>query len=96
MKIIFKNTILILLFTVVSATVAPVIAKTQTKLSLETFIKQATKNDSAFESILIDQLTLKHRRDILLPDSDLIMDVKYQYNFLSESKFEQARSLNLT
>lgn len=97
MKIIFKNTIITLLFTVLSTTVAPVIAKTQATLSLETFIKQATKNDSAFESILIDQLTLKHRRDILLPDSDLIMDVKYQYKFnLNQNTSKPEASVSLS
>lgn len=97
MKSTLKNIIITLLFTVASTTVSPVIAKTQAKLSLETFIKQATKNDSAFESILIDQLTLKHRRDILLPDSDIIMDVKYQYNFyLNQNTSKPEASVSLS
>ena len=62
----------------------PTIAKAQNHkpiLSLNDFIKQATQKDVRFETILIDQLSLKHRRDVLLPDSDIIMDIKYQYNF---------------
>lgn len=73
-----------LLFITASAVVLPVLATTQTKrptLPLKEFIQQATQNDVTFETILIDQLALKHRRDILLPDSDVIMDVKYQHNF---------------
>lgn len=50
-------------------------------LALKDFIQQATKNDTRFEAILIDQLPLSHRRDALLPDSDVILSVKHQYNF---------------
>ncbi|MDH5517592.1 MAG: TolC family protein [Gammaproteobacteria bacterium] len=53
----------------------------QATLSLQSFIRQATAKDLAFESILLEQLPLQYRRDILLPASDVIMDVKYQHNF---------------
>lgn len=81
MNNIFKNTLSTLLFITVSTTMSPVIAATQPILSLKAFIQQASKNDVTFETILIDQLALKHRRDILLPDSDIIMDVKYKHNY---------------
>lgn len=74
----------ILLCMTVYTAINPTIAKAQNHkpiLSLNNFIQQATQKDVRFETILIDQLSLKHRRDILLPDSDIIMDVKYQHNF---------------
>lgn len=84
MKKIIRNTLITVLFITISTVVLPVLAATQTKrptLPLKEFIQLATQNDVTFETILIDQLSLKHRRDVLLPDSDVIMDVKYQYNF---------------
>jgi len=66
-------------------------------LTLKAFIEQATRNDLGFESILIDQLTLKHRRDILLPDSDIIMDVKTQYYFyLDQDRKNPETTLSLS
>ena len=59
---------------------SPIFAANQT-LTLNNFIQQAISNDVTFETILIDQLALKYRRDILLPTSDVIMNVKYQHNF---------------
>lgn len=80
-----RNTLTTLLLIAAWLSVSPVMATTtQTNLSaltLKDFIEQATRNDVTFETILIDQLALQYRRDILLPDSDVIMDVKYQYNF---------------
>lgn len=94
MKTIQQNILTSLLLIIVSTAISPAIAKQskQPTLSLEIFIKQATKNDSTFESILIDQLSLKHRRDILLPDSDIIMDVKYQYNFYLNQNSNKAEA----
>ena len=87
-----KNTqsiISILLCMTICTLITPAVAKTQNHkpiLSLNDFIQQATQKDVRFETILIDQLSLKHRRDILLPDSDIIMDVKYQHNFYINQK----------
>ena len=94
MKSILQNTITSLLLITVSSVISPVLAKQnkQPTLSLETFIKQATQKDTTFESILIDQLSLKHRRDTLLPDSDIIMDVKYQYNFYPTQNSNEAEA----
>jgi hypothetical protein len=50
-------------------------------LSMKSFIEQATLHDVAFETILIDQLPLPYRRTLLLPDSDILLDIKYQHQF---------------
>lgn len=50
-------------------------------LGLKQFIEKAAANDKQFEAILIEQLGLQYRRDLLLPDSDFIFDIKYQHNF---------------
>ena len=51
------------------------------KLALSDFIQKATVNDGTFEEILIDQLSLLYRREALLPDSDVIADIKLKHNF---------------
>ncbi len=100
MKTIINNTLATLLFITASTVVLPVMATTKIKhpiLPLKAFIQQATKNDVTFETILIDQLSLKHRRDILLPDSDVIMDVKYQYNFyLNQNRNKPEATISLS
>lgn len=66
-------------------------------LSLKDFIQQATQNDSTFEKILIDQFVLQYRRTILLPESDVFMNAKYQHNFYldqNRSNPEATISLN--
>ncbi|MDH5393312.1 MAG: TolC family protein [Gammaproteobacteria bacterium] len=66
-------------------------------LSLKRFIQQASLNDITFESILIDQLPLQYKRDTLLPDSDIFMDVKYQHNFyLDQDRDKPEASLSLS
>ena len=71
----------LLVFTTSSLSFFVSAAEIKPFLTLNNFIQQATRNDTTFETILIDQLPLIYRRDILLPDSDIIMDVKYQHNF---------------
>lgn len=81
----------------ISSPLALAATETTTALSLPEFIKQAAQNDTTFETILIDQLALQHRRDALLPDSDLIMDLKYQYNFyLDQDRNNPQASLSLS
>lgn len=92
MNTILRNTLTIVLWITTSSAV---LAVTQTKrptLALKEFIQQATINDVTFETILIDQLSLKYRRDILLPDSDVIMDVKYQHNFYLNQNSNKAEA----
>jgi outer membrane protein TolC len=98
-----KNTNIVLaLFLVAGLCLIPGISSAETKtglpkLSLKEFIQRATANDVTFETILIDQLPLAYRRDLLLPDSDVIMDVKYQYNFyLDQDRSNPETSISLS
>ncbi len=76
-----KNTVFTILIVGLNiANITTALSK-QATLSLESFIQQATQRDVNFEKILIDQLPLKYRRDLLLPSSDILLDVKYQHNF---------------
>lgn len=61
-------------------------------LTLTSFIERATRNDTNFERILIDQLALKYRRDVLLPDSDLIMDIKHKHHVYIEQGHDSAET----
>lgn len=66
-------------------------------LSLKKFIELAAINDKNFEAILLDQLALQHRRDLLLPDSDVIMDLKYQHHFyLDQDRDNPEASISLS
>ena len=86
---------LVSLLVIISST-SSLIAANQT-LTLNNFIQQAINNDLTFETILIDQLALKYRRDILLPDSDVIMNVKYQHNlYLNQNRDNPEASISLS
>jgi len=50
-------------------------------VSLEEFVRLAVKNDTVFEQILVDELKLAYRKDLLLPAGDLVASVKGQYDF---------------
>ena len=50
-------------------------------LPIEKFIELASRSDSMFEEILIDELSLQYRRDLKLPARDLVLDVKADYDF---------------
>lgn len=92
----------LMLFMTVWLGISPSMASAATKsslpkLTLKEFIQRATANDVTFERILIDQLPLKYRRDILLPDSDVILDVKYQHNFyLNQDRDNPEATLSLS
>jgi len=98
MKIILRTLLSCFLLNVVYHNAsAEVLKSQQPTLPLKDFIEQATRNDVAFEAILIDRLALKYRRDILLPDSDVIMDVKYQHNFyLNQNRSEPESTISLS
>ena len=49
-------------------------------LSLGEFIRSATRNDTVFEEILIDELTLKYRKDLELPARDIERGVAQRHN----------------
>ena len=66
-------------------------------LPLHEFLALAAKNDTVFESILIDRLPLQYRRDVLLPASDVILAIKQQYNFyLDQDRSNPETSLSLS
>lgn len=66
-------------------------------LPLREFIELATKNDPAFEAILIDHIAIQYRRDSLLPDRDLILDVKHTHHFyLDQDRNSPVSSLSLS
>jgi len=50
-------------------------------LTIEEFIKTATVKDTGFEEILIDELTLRYKKDLGLPAKDIVLSVKSQYEF---------------
>ncbi|MCA9408022.1 MAG: TolC family protein [Candidatus Omnitrophica bacterium] len=50
-------------------------------LSFGQFIARATADDTEFEQILIDELTLKYQKDLKLPAKDLVLSVKQQHEF---------------
>jgi len=68
-------------FSLATSAVAAIVKEKPRVLSLKAFIQLASANDGTFEEILIDQLPLRYRRDALLPDGDIIADIKYQHNF---------------
>jgi len=66
-------------------------------LPLQEFIELATKNDPAFEAILIDRMAIQYRRDSLLPDRDLVLDVKHTHHFyLDQDRNSPVTSLSLS
>lgn len=80
-----------------TSTVTAASKTTPPVLTLKSFIEQATKNDLTFETILIDQYPLEYRRALLLPDSDVIMDVKYQHHFyLDQDRSDPEAAISLS
>jgi len=95
MKKLTRTTFASLLLFFILSSIQPVFAAPT--LTLKEFIQQATLNDVTFESILIDQYALQYRRDILIPDSDVIMDVKYQHNFyINQDRNEPETTISLS
>ena len=59
-------------------------------ITIDEFIKLATKNDTEFEKILIDELPLQYRKDLNLPARDIILEVKALYDlYLSQDNREE-------
>lgn len=56
-------------------------------LSVEEFVRVAAENDTEFEEILIDELTLQYQKELRLPARDLVLSVKSGYAFI----FDQDR-----
>ncbi|MCG2712450.1 MAG: TolC family protein [Candidatus Omnitrophica bacterium] len=62
---------------------------TEHVLGIEEFIELAAKNDTEFEAILIEELTLQYRKDLKLPARDLVLDVKADYDFFVSQDREE-------
>ena len=56
--------------------------ETGRELGMEEFIRLAARNDTVFEEILIDQLILQYRRDLLMPAGDFVLSAKYEHDFV--------------
>ncbi|MDH5179306.1 MAG: TolC family protein [Gammaproteobacteria bacterium] len=70
---------------------------TPVELTLKSFIQRATQTDVVFEAILADQMAIQYRRDALLPDSDIILSLKHQYNFyIDQDRGNPEASLSLS
>lgn len=65
-------------------------------LSVKEFVELATANDTVFDEILIDELTLRYRKELVLPARDIVLSVKAEYAlFLGQSRSEPAVTLSL-
>lgn len=66
-------------------------------VTVDEFIAEAVKKDTAFESILVDELKLKYGRTLALPARDLIVSLKGQYDlYESQNRDEGSYSLSLS
>ncbi len=67
------------------------------RLSIEEFVELASANDTVFDEILIDELKLRYRRELVLPAKDIILTVKAQYDlFLGRGREEPEVKLSLS
>jgi len=58
-------------------------------LPIEEFIVLATRNDTYFEEVLIDEMKLQYHKALYLPAGDIVLSVKSQYNFLLSNDKEK-------
>jgi len=67
------------------------------EISLEEFIQEACKNDTLFQKILIDRLSLKYQKAIEIPAADLVLSATNRYRtFLRTKESEVDNSLSLS
>jgi outer membrane protein TolC len=67
------------------------------RLSIEEFVTLVTANDTVFDEILIDELKLRYRRELVLPAKEIILSVKAQYDlFLGQGREEPDMKLSLS
>jgi len=65
-------------------------------LAIEEFMEIATKKDTYFEEILIDELKLAYEKDLKLPADDLVLEVKGEYEFiLNQNRQEPGSTVSL-
>ena len=65
-------------------------------LPLQQFISKAAQNDTGFEAILLDRMPLGYRRDSLLPERDLMLEIKQQMVFFEGGRRDAATSIALS
>ena len=66
-------------------------------LSYQRFVQLATENDSEFEEILVDELTLQYQKKLRLPAKDLVLSVKSQYEmFLDQDRSSPDTTVGLS
>ncbi|MFH1063114.1 MAG: TolC family protein [Candidatus Omnitrophota bacterium] len=66
-------------------------------LGINEFIELATKSDTVFEEILIEELALQYHKDLKLPARDLVLDLKTDYDFfITQDREEPAGSVALS
>lgn len=58
-------------------------------LSIEEFVALATQKDTEFEKILIDELSLQYEKDLELPASDIVLEIKGEYDFILDQEREE-------
>lgn len=66
-------------------------------LTFDQYLALATKNDSEFEEILVDELTLQYQKALQLPAKDLVLSVKQQHEFFySQDRNSPDTTVSLT
>ncbi|MFC2140414.1 TolC family protein [Candidatus Auribacterota bacterium] len=63
--------------------------KASQTLPIKEFLKTATENDTYFEEILIEELKLSYQKDLKLSASDLVLEVKGEYEFILNQNREE-------
>ncbi|MBU1862935.1 MAG: TolC family protein [Candidatus Omnitrophica bacterium] len=101
MKYILRTIIIGILCVALAATAPHANAQNEGKqsrvISLEEFIRLATEHDTAFEKILIDELSLQYLKDINLPARDIILAIKEEYDMiLNQEREEEETSISLS
>ncbi len=70
---------------------------TEEVLPFKEFIRLATTNDTEFEQILIDELTLTYQKALQIPAKDLVFSVKQQHEmYLSQNRESPDTTLGLS
>ena len=70
---------------------------TNTVLTMERFVRLASRLDTEFEAILVNELELRYREALELPARDLVVSLKQDYQaFLSQDRAEGSTELGLS
>ncbi|NQT94293.1 MAG: TolC family protein, partial [Lentisphaerae bacterium] len=70
---------------------------TRTVLDIESFVQRAARNDTEFETILLDEMALQYKKALTLPADDLVLSVKEEYQaFVSQDRAAGATQVGLS